>query len=577
MSIIKKADLMKKKDQKYSIKEKRLLHYAKVAWNKAMRDLYYPPLNEPHYVFDYSNKEGFYIDPIHKWQITMNLANSPIFTDNNDYIRFFHAITLHEISHYQIIPYDGLINAKLLNAAMKHMDENHAPIIVNLFADLIIDTKLHIRYPKLISWELKTTYKHILDTNINHISKFSLYLFRVYELLLNIKILDANTQVSNDLNLFASKTENIISTKFENDSLWQSKVSKLALLLKPLLADTFNIVGSNSKKKKGYERKKLPGKQQKEMEIPEDIIDMMDNPLESKNVDKLKAENEDELTQKAEDFAKDIPFSEFGSPANQAGLILDLNPLATWYRANAKNLIEIKIYEEQKGEQLPIYPETWRLGDPIESLDITQTLLNSPIIIPNITTRKWVKTEDKMQLKEKEIPDLLIVLDSSGSMNWNYKSKRPSGTYHTALIAAFAALHYVARKPIKFSVINFSNRADICDWTSNYKHAELTLLRYQGGGTQLPLRAISKQCQKANQKVLIFIITDFGIYNWNASKKTFIKLLDQGHHVVGFFIGSSEIPKTKFKNLLSKMSFYPINKSKDLISLVIKEIINQYE
>ena len=131
MPIIEKSDFIKK-EQIFNLKEKRLLHYAKVAWNNAMRDLYYPPLNEPHYVFDYSNKEGFYIDPTYKWQITMNLANSPLFTDNDDYIRFFHAITLHEISHYQIIPYDGLINVKLLNAAMKHLDENHAPIINRL-------------------------------------------------------------------------------------------------------------------------------------------------------------------------------------------------------------------------------------------------------------------------------------------------------------------------------------------------------------------------------------------------------------------------------------------------------------
>ncbi|TFF83755.1 MAG: hypothetical protein EU552_02755, partial [Promethearchaeota archaeon] len=184
MSKIQSIDSTKKKEQKFKSKEERLLHYARVAWNITMRDLYYPPLNEPHYVFEYSKNEGFYIDPAHKWQITMNLANSPVFIDNNDYINFFHAITLHEVSHYQIIPYDGLINAKLLQAAMKHVNENHAPIIVNLFADFIIDKKLYLRYPQLISWELKTTYKHILNKNNNNISNFSLYLFRVYELLL---------------------------------------------------------------------------------------------------------------------------------------------------------------------------------------------------------------------------------------------------------------------------------------------------------------------------------------------------------------------------------------------------------
>ena len=577
MSKIKKSDSIKKKELKLTIKEKRLLQFAQEAWNKTMRDLYYPPLSEPNYVFEYSNKEGFYIDPTHKWQITMNLANSPLFTDNHDYINYFYVITLHEVSHYQIIPYDGLINAKLLNAAMKHVNEVFAPIVVNLFADLIIDKKLHIRYPQLISWELKTAYKHILDTNDNHISTFSLFLFHVYERLLKITIIDPKSQVAKDLNSLAEKAEEIINTKFEDESLWEKKVSKLALLLKPLLAENFNLVGKASKKKKHFVRKKHPGKERLEIDIPEDVIEIMDNPLESRNIDKFKFKNEDELTQKAEEFAKEIPYSEFGAPANQAGILLDLDPLATWYRGQAKNLIEIEIYEEQKGDELPIYPETWRLGDPIDSLDITQTLLNSPIIIPNITTRKWIKRESGIHLREKDIPDLLIVLDSSGSMNWNYKSKHPKGTYHTALIAAFAALHYVAKKAINFSVINFSNKADICDWTSDYKDAEKVLLRYQGGGTQLPLNEMSKQCQKANQKVLVFIITDFGIYNWNASKKTLLKLSEQGHHIVGFFIGSSEIPKTKFKDLLTKMSFYPIKKPKDLIALVIKEIIAHYQ
>ena len=44
-------------------KEKRLITYAKEAWNKTLKDFYYPPLEEPNFVFDYSHREGFYIDP----------------------------------------------------------------------------------------------------------------------------------------------------------------------------------------------------------------------------------------------------------------------------------------------------------------------------------------------------------------------------------------------------------------------------------------------------------------------------------------------------------------------------------
>jgi hypothetical protein len=564
---------MKAKDRELNDKEIKILSLAEIAFHKALVEFYFPPLNEPNYVFDYSNTKGFYIDPIHKWQITLNLANSPVFLNDDDYIKYFYAISLHEVSHYQVIPYDGITNARLLRAAMQHTNETFAPIIVNLFSDFVIDKKLYIRHPKLISWELKTTYKHIQDTCQKKMSSFTLFLFRVYERLLKISIL--KNKISNELNLIAEKAEKVICNNFENDTLWERKVSQLTLILKDLMHDNFNFVNTKNVQKDGFVYIKRPGKNDY-VEIPEDLVELMDNPIESRNIDKLKRNNDD-IVQKAEDFAKETPYSQFGAPARQAGILLDLNPLAIWYRGQAKDLLEIKIYEEQNDNELPIYPETWRLGDPIESLDITQTLLSSPIIIPNITTRKWLRMQDSTQLKEKNIPDLLIVLDSSGSMNWNYKSKHPKGTYHTALIAAFAALHYVAKKAIKFSVINFSNKADICDWTSDYKDAEKVLLRYQGGGTQLPLNEISKQCQKANNKVLVFIITDFGIYNWNVSKKTLLKLSEQGHHIVGFFIGSSEIPKTKFKDLLTKMSFYPIKKSKDLIALVIKEIINHYQ
>ena len=93
----------------------------------------------------------------------------------------------------------------------------------------------------------------------------------------------------------------------------------------------------------------------------------------------------------------------------------------------------------------------------------------------------------------------------------------------TGTVASFAALHYAASKGVKFSVINFSNRADTCHWTNDYHQAERVLLRYQGRGTVLPIKSIEDVCKKAERNSLIFIITDFGIYNWSKSKKSILK------------------------------------------------------
>jgi hypothetical protein len=163
-------------------------------------------------------------------------------------------------------------------------------------------------------------------------------------------------------------------------------------------------------------------------------------------------------------------------------------------------------------------------------------------------------------------------------MGWNYSARKVSarGPYHTAVVASFAALHHAASKGVKFSVVNFSNRADTCQWTKNYRRAESTILRYQGGGTVLPIKEIAAQCDKAERKVLVIIITDFGIYNWAKAKKQMINLADNGHQIVGFFIGASKIPKDRFKGLLEKVNFYPIRNIKDLIDLVIDNIKRYY-
>jgi hypothetical protein len=558
--------------EELSAKQGRIIELAKIAWAQTLKEFYFPPLNEPRYVFDYTHLEGFYIDPENKWQITMNLANTPVFKEDQEYINYFYTISLHEVSHYQIIPYDGLIHAKLLRASLTQVNLNYAPIIVNLFADLIIDTKLYSKYPKMMTWEVKTTYEYIKSKG--PISDFSKFLFRAYEKMWKNDFLEDDSL--KEIDILVDRVTKVVLKDFEDESTWEKKVTSISRYLKKLTEDTFALIGKNTKSDKGSEKRKSPGGAY--VEVPKDVLEIMDNPLESKNSDKLKEGNEDELRQKAEEFAKNTPFTEYGGPARQAGILIDGSPLSTWYRGLAKDLIQIKIFEEKPSGQLPVYPEVWRLGDRIEDLDIVQTLLNSPVIIPNLTTRKWAYKEGPGQLIEKQIPDLLIVLDSSGSMKWNYTSRieRGRGPYHTALVAAFASLHYAAGKGSKFSIINFSNKADTCQWSSDFIRAENTLLRYQGGGTVLPIKEIAQQCSKAERKTLVFIITDFGIYNWSKSKKIMIDLAQKGHKIVGFFIGSNKIPKEKFKNLLDKVTFYGIRNPKDLINLVISEVKKYY-
>ncbi|MBN1803068.1 MAG: hypothetical protein JW891_16275, partial [Candidatus Lokiarchaeota archaeon] len=228
---------------KRSKKEEYLEYNAKLAWASVMKELYFPPLQEPRYLFDYSLKEGFYIDHQKGWTITLNLANTPLFIEDKDYINYFRAIMLHEVYHYQLIPYDGLTNAVLLKAASKHISQVLAPIIVNLFSDLVIDTKLRENHHQLIEWELNQTYNHVIRINNGIICEFSIFVFKIYEKLWKIEL---NIKPNEELDQLADKVSIIVLKDFDNELKWEIKISKIALLLKNLIDDTFIISKKNA-------------------------------------------------------------------------------------------------------------------------------------------------------------------------------------------------------------------------------------------------------------------------------------------------------------------------------------------
>jgi len=177
----------------------------------------------------------------------------------------------------------------------------------------------------------KTTFNHLSERTKNKLSEFSKFLFRAYEKLLNIKV--ANSDLFTSVESVAEKVVNVIKKNFEDETLWEKKVSKIAYHLRTLVNNTFTMVGAGARKGEGNTRRKTPGRSR----FPEDILEIMDNPLENKNLDKLKEDNDEELRQKAEEFARETSYSNFGAPAGQAGILIDGNPLATWYRGLAKD------------------------------------------------------------------------------------------------------------------------------------------------------------------------------------------------------------------------------------------------
>jgi len=574
----------------FTEEEKKIYNIGKKAFENALSYYFIPSLPDPELIFDYSKTKGFYIDTF-SWRVTLNLANTPFLHLDQEFLDYFFSLSLHEIAHYVYCPYDNLTNLRLLASAIKGgVSKNYAPMIVNIFSDLLIDNRTHKKFNDLMDWELRITAEQALqDNKKNQISKLWKLLVRCYEILWNISIMP-KTMISDDLNKLAVKTCDIILKNYEDESLWEKKVQKIAKILKHLLKEECSLANT-VEDIEGKSRTKNGNNYENPFSIPNDVLETFGDISEVKNIDMIKSGDSgnkksrgpgeiSDIENAAEEIAQDIDCKTFLDVLNLYGMNSLNEKLGIWYRSRAKNLLRFNFFESKPSGAIPIYPETWRIGDPLEELDPVQTLLTSPTIIPNITTRKWSHQDGPSQRISKELPDMMIVIDSSGSMEWNFKRKKISGRYHVSLLAAFAALHYVINHGSHVSAINFSNRVIKTNWTNNFYEIEQTLLKYIGQGTTLPTRTMLQMAKTADRPSLIILISDLELYNWENALKTFKTLMQMGHTLIAFFIDGDEevLEQEDFQELITRgAKFYCINKMKDLIGLVISEVETVYK
>ncbi len=544
-----------------------LLEEAKNGWKDALDDMYYPPIPEPEIKYDPHESNYFYIQP-NIWKVILNIAGIPpnIILQTREFIR---SISQHEISHYTICPYDGIMNARLVNAALDVLkDVKQAQVVVNIFADLVIDTVTFQHFTKLITWRIASVVEHVLKTT-TELSNLWKILVAAYQYMWNMGF---GVHLEGKLDTIASQIAKITKNKMLQENTWPSKVKKIAKLLKDIVEE--EICSDSGDGQEGESGEAEDGFDDSSG-IPEDLKKQMGNPL----LPQGKKPTEDDLEQIARELMKDnAKFTNFRKIAWVYGGKDKKEALRIWYQSIAKEQIEFEVELSRKAGELPLNLMQWRIGDPIEELDVLQSLQNFPVLIPNMTTRKWQKKESYESYSQKEQFDLLLVLDSSGSMDFR-TSPRLGGTYHIALVASFSALEFVKRHNGMAAAINFSEYSRSQTWTKNYNAIEDVLLYYYGGGTTLPIKKIRQIALDAKSHFLTLIITDLGLSNWNPAMRLFNDLLESGNPLVFFAIGMTQDEVEKLAEPLIKKGaqFYGITNTKDLVGLVVKGVRKFFE
>ena len=280
----------------------------------------------------------------------------------------------------------------------------------------------------------------------------------------------------------------------------------------------------------------------------------------------------DKIKEAIEALAHETELNEFVDLLGIAGLgglsCKDREKL--WFIAQSSDIIPI---EEETNTGNPInysYPNTWRIGDPIESLDLILSYITSPKLIPGITTKKWERITTESHGSEKKLRDLLLVVDTSGSMK---SVTIEADNMHQAVLASFGILNYFESKKCKVALIEFSDsvRVDIT-WTVQYDEIREKLLTNGSGGTQFPIHRIQSTLEKSKNELVTVVITDGELGNLQESITYFREYLNEGNKLYIFLLRSNGLSNGYDKLSEIGAKVYKANGAREFCNLVLTDL-----
>ncbi|MGD9395093.1 MAG: vWA domain-containing protein [Candidatus Thorarchaeota archaeon] len=563
-----------------------LIEVAQRSWRQALIDFYHPPLPEPEIENVIEAASFFYIDS-ENWTVHLNVAGVPLHMDANEAEPYLRSVCHHEIQHYLLCPYDGVTNGLMFAAARKKVNDATAMFVCNLFADLVVDSKLLKRYPSLTHNRINESI-HDSAMRVKEHSPLWTLIVASYRAMWGFPI-PALAKIDESTSEVATTIADIARKSIDNEKRWPKACEKIAeIIAKWMPEDENEQLPGVDKAKGGKETEGVDDGGVKTIMVPLDVDTIMGSPIEVRNGDMarrcMQKDAPSDLEAEMEDLAVEVE-QRGGNLEDLEGVYLTAgygNPreswIQFWYRAKAKGLLRFDVEEKKFSGLAPLTPQVWRMGNPMEELDIVQSLQAFPVLIPNMSTRKWMKVMSEGLEQSKSLPDMLLVIDSSGSMTWGMSSKTVRGSYHTALVAAFAAMDVALRRGSRVAAINFSSGSRSSKWSTPKAEAERILLAYQGGGTVVPIKKIAKACDSAESNVMVLMMTDAEIANWDKFVESIRSLTKKGHKLFLFHIGSSGKRKTMTHRSLEEAgaNVYPIKSVKDLPGLVIREVRQVY-
>ena len=493
------------------------------------------PLPNIDFILPDSNnyKSGeYYIRVGDTWQIHLNFGLLP--TSYKDFQEEVRVLTRHEIEHYMCCPFDVLTHFRMLKVIIDTYHQHYSYHLIDIVslsgslanqaADIIIDTKNFFRnksetLKSEIAWIKKGGNESFKD-----LPRHSKLMFLTKEAIwkVSLELSEDDDELLSEVNSLAEKFE---KEGIDNKGLFISKTIDYT--------HSFFKLFEEDKKEEKQQADSAAGSGQLngQQNVQPQITPSKDS---QENGSQFVFQSPDKIKEALIQLAQEASLEQFNQILSATGLssLTEREKQKIWFEAQNTDMIPI-IEQSPKGSNDNYsYPTSWKLGDPLEEMDMMLSFSTSPVIIPGVTTKKWVQNPLFSAGSEKKDTDLLLIIDTSGSMGSITHAKT---NLHQAVLASYGIIKYFEGKKNQIALIGFSDRITVnIDWTKDYDFIREKLLLNGSGGTSFPINRIQAIIDSSKNPLVTVIITDGELQNASQTIDYFKEYLTNGNKLFIF-------------------------------------------
>ncbi|MHA1683634.1 MAG: hypothetical protein ACTSUE_22030 [Promethearchaeota archaeon] len=510
-----------------SDKEKKALEKVKSMWHKAKENWSkYTRLKDPRFLVE--KKE------INKSQMVaqiaqIGLADLQIEVNIKEIVNLgvedeIEAILSHEIGHHMLAPGNLINHARMMSFVSKLLNGRQKSFVVNIFTDLLINdylyTNINLPIDKVYIALKKRAETANKESDVKTGGEFWQLYMRIYEILWRLPegtmssgkdtVPGIPPQRVKEIERDAKLAARAIRTFSKR---WFVALKILTYIFKPYLPEEM-VVWLKGMAPAFDEAVAGEGALDKIWGFSKIGSDEMDKPTD-RNYDGALS---DLLKKEGGTKGNSGGSGRIRSPADYITTLKDIGviddptkALIQYYTELAyPHLIPFPKTEHFTTEPLMEGTEPWDISDSMDTLDYIESIKESPVLFPGITTMKRRYGETKGTDKHEVPIDIDIYIDTSGSM------PAPGIIKSHPTIGAFILCLSALRAGASVQTTSWSGKKQVISTAGFSKNKEKilgTLLHFWGDGTQFPLSVFEryKDRKPDDPPVHIIIISDAGV------------------------------------------------------------------